>query len=152
VLTSYTKSSFFPSITLGNGSSIPIYCVDQDQILSPTKPPLLRDVLVAPALIKKLASVPQFIHDNLVYVEFDLFGLSVKAYLTKAEIARLNNSVDLYSLHGVPVGAPLMFMVASIDLWHQRHRIMLFYRLYIVNFLYLVIEILIIPRSVSLVN
>jgi hypothetical protein len=81
---------------------------------------LLCDVLVAPALIKNLISVRKFTCDNLVSVEFDLFGLSVKDYLTKAEIARFNSSDDLYSLHGVPAAAPPTFMVALVDLWHRR--------------------------------
>ena len=56
---------------LGDGSSIPIYCVGQAQLPSSTKPLLLRDVLVAPALIKNLISVRQFTCDNLVSAEFD---------------------------------------------------------------------------------
>jgi hypothetical protein len=38
----------FPSITLGDGSSIPIYCVGKAQIQSPIKPLRLRDVLCSP--------------------------------------------------------------------------------------------------------
>ena len=119
LLSSCTPSPF-PSITLGDGSSIPIYCVGQAQIQSPMKPLLLRDVLVAPTLIKNLISVRQFTNDNHVSVEFDPFGLSVKDYRTKAEIARFNSSGDLYSLHGVPAAAPPTSIVASVDLWHQR--------------------------------
>ncbi|XP_020172529.1 uncharacterized protein [Aegilops tauschii subsp. strangulata] len=47
----------------------------------------------APALIKNLISVRQITTDNHVSVEFDPFGLSVKDYPTKAEIARFNSSV-----------------------------------------------------------
>ena len=118
-LSSCTKSPF-PSIILGDGSSIPIYCVGQAQLPSSTKPLLLRDVLVAPALIKNLISVRQFTCDNLVSAEFDPFGLSVKDYLTKAEIARFNSSGDLYSLNGVPAATPPTSMLASVDLWHRR--------------------------------
>ena len=118
LLSSCTPLSF-PSITLGDGSSIPIYCIGQAQIQSPIKPLLLHDVLVAPALIKNLTSVRQITTDNHVSVEFDPFGLSVKDYPTKAEIARFNSFSDLYSLHGAPVAAPPTSMVASVDLWHQ---------------------------------
>ena len=113
-------SPLFKSITLGDGSSIPIYCVGQDQLPSTTKTLLLRDVLVAPALIKNLISVRQFTCDNLVSVEFDPFGLSVKDYQTKVEIARFNSSGDLYSLNGVPAAASPTSMLASVDLWHRR--------------------------------
>ena len=53
-------SSPFSSITLGDGSSIPIYCVGHTQLATPTKNLLLRDVLVAPALIKNLIFVRKF--------------------------------------------------------------------------------------------
>jgi hypothetical protein len=98
-------STPFSSITLGDGSTIPIYCVGHTHIPSPTKPLLLRDVLVAPALIKNLISVRQFTRDNLVSVEFDYFGLSMKDYLTKEEIARFNSSGDLYTIHGTSTAA-----------------------------------------------
>jgi hypothetical protein len=113
-------SSPFSSITLGNGSTIPIYCAGHTQLPSPTKPLLLRDVLVAPALIKNLISVRKFTCDYLVSVEFDPLGLSVKDYLTKVEIARFNSSGDLYSLHGAPAATPPSSMMASVNLWHQR--------------------------------
>jgi histone deacetylase 1/2 len=113
-------STPFSSITLGDGSTIPIYCVGHTTIPSPTKPLLLRDVLVAPALIKNLISVRQFTRDNLVSVEFDYFGLSVKDYLTKAEIARFNSSGDLYTIHGTSTVAQPSSMLASVELWHQR--------------------------------
>ena len=73
-LSSCTTSPF-PSITLGDGSSILIYCVGQAQLPSPTKPLLLRDVLVAPPLIENSISSRQFTRYNLVSVEFDPFGL-----------------------------------------------------------------------------
>jgi hypothetical protein len=81
-LQSSCTTSPFPSITLGDGST-PIYCVGQTQIPSHTKPLLLRDVLVVMALIKNLISLRQFTRDNLVSIEFDIFGLSVKDYLTR---------------------------------------------------------------------
>jgi hypothetical protein len=76
------SSTPFSSIILGNGSSIPIYCTGQTSIPTPTKSLLLHDVLIAPALIKNLISIRQFTRDNLVSIEFDPFGLSVKYYLT----------------------------------------------------------------------
>ena len=114
MLSSCTPSPF-SSITLGDGSLIPIHCVGHTHLPSTTKSLLLRDVLVAPALIKNLISVRQFTIDNLVSVEFDRFGLSVKDYITKAEIARFNSSGDLYSINGAPTTAQPSSMVASVD-------------------------------------
>ena len=71
------RSVALPTSCSSDGSSIPIYCVGQAQIQCPTKPLLLRDVLVAPALIKNLISIRQITTDNHVSVEFDPFGLSV---------------------------------------------------------------------------
>jgi hypothetical protein len=110
----------FSSIILGNGSSIPIYCTCQTSIPTPTKSLLLRDVLIAPVLIKTLISIQQFTRDNLVSIEFDPFGLSMKDYLTKVEIAHFNSFGALYTLQGAPVANPPTSMAASIDLWHHR--------------------------------
>jgi hypothetical protein len=111
--------SLFSSITLGDGSSISIHCVGQAQIPSPLKPLLLCDVFVAPSLIKNLIYVRQFTRDNLVSIEFDPFGLSMKDYQTKDEIAHFNCSGELYSLHGAPAAAPPTSMIASIDHWQK---------------------------------
>jgi hypothetical protein len=118
LLSSCTYSPF-SSITLGDGSSIHINCVGQAQISSSTKPLLLRDVLVAPSLIKNIIYVRQFTRDNLVSIEFDHFGLSVKDCRTKDKITRFSSSSDLYSLHGAPEAAPLASMMASVDIWHK---------------------------------
>jgi hypothetical protein len=108
--------SLFSSITLGDGSSIPIHYVGQAQIPSPLKPLLLCDVFVAPFLIKNLIYVRQFTRDNLVSIEFDL---SVKDYRTKDEIAHFNSFGKLYLLHGMPAAPPPTSMIASIDLWQK---------------------------------
>jgi hypothetical protein len=114
------SSTPFSSIILGNSSSIPIYCTGQTSIPTPTKSLLLCDVLIAPTLIKNLIFVRQFTRDNLVSIEFDPFGLSVKDYLTKVEIARFNSSGDLYTLNGAPAANLTTSMAASVDLWHHR--------------------------------
>src|SRR4051812_48788417 len=98
--------SYFSSITLADCSSIPISCVGDTHIASTSKPLLLRDVLVAPALIKNLISVRRLTHDNHVSVESYHFGLSVKDYMTNAEIlTSIASSSDLYSIHGAPVAS-----------------------------------------------
>jgi hypothetical protein len=108
------------SITLGDGSFIPIYCVGHAQLQSTTKPLLLCGVLVASALIKTLIFVGHFTHDNIAFIEFDPFGLSIKDGPTKAEIARFNRLGDLYSLNGAHAASQPSSMVASVDLWHHR--------------------------------
>ena len=94
--------------------------VGHAQFSSTTKPLLLRDVLVAPALIKNLISVRRFTTDNHVSLEFDPFGLSVKDFHNKTEIARFDSSDDLYSINGGLAAAPPSSMLATVDLWHRR--------------------------------
>lgn len=47
-------------------------------IPSPTHPLLLKNVQHAPKLLENIISVHKFTHDNMVSVEFDPFGFSVK--------------------------------------------------------------------------
>jgi hypothetical protein len=113
------SSSPFSSITIGDGSSIPISCTGHSYIINPMTNFILRNILVAPSLIKNLISVRKFTIDNNVSVEFDPFGLSVKDLKTAEVLARYNSSGNLYPLHGAPTSTP-QAMIASVDLWHRR--------------------------------
>ena len=112
-------SILFPTITIGDGSTVPVSCVGTTSLSSPRSPLLLREVLVAPALIQNLIFVRRFTIDNQVSVEFDPFGLSVKDLHSKAVIARFNSSGDLYTVHPAPP-APPHAMVTSFTTWHRR--------------------------------
>src|SRR4051812_28857804 len=111
--------SQFSSIIVGNGTSIPITCTGQSYIPNHNHNFTLRNILVAPSLIRNLISVRQFTTDNSVSLEFDPFGLSAKDLNSKAVLARYNSSSDLYPLHGTPTSTPQAFHV-SVDLWHRR--------------------------------
>ncbi|XP_020167897.1 uncharacterized protein [Aegilops tauschii subsp. strangulata] len=118
-LSALHPSILVPSITLGDGSSVPVTGVGTS-FLSPSRSPLLlREVLVAPALIKNLISVRHFTIDNQVSVEFDPYGLSVKDLRTKMELARFDSLGDLYTVHDATTPTPHA-MLASITLWHRR--------------------------------
>jgi hypothetical protein len=112
--------SHYSSITLGDGSSIPIYGVGHVQLPYTTKPLLLCGVLMAPSLIKTIIFVGHFTHDNLAFIKFVPFGLSTKDCPTKAVIAHFNSLGDLYSLNGAHAASQPSSMVASVDLW-QHH-------------------------------
>jgi hypothetical protein len=47
---------------------------------------LLRNVLLSPDLVENLISVHKLTHDNLVSIEFDHFGFSIKDLHTKMEM------------------------------------------------------------------
>ena len=58
----------------------------------------IKNVLRAPKLIKNLISVCKFIHNNMVSVEFDPFGYSVKDLVTGSIILRSNSTGDFNSI------------------------------------------------------
>ena len=111
--------SSFSSITIGDGSTIPVSCTGDSYIPYSSNNFLLRNILVVPSLITNLISVRQFTIDNQVIVAFDPFGLSVKDLKTGEVLARYNSTGDLYPLHGAPTSSPRA-MLASFDLWHRR--------------------------------
>jgi hypothetical protein len=119
------SSSPFSTITIGDGSSIPISCTGHSYIINPNTnfkniPNfILQNILVAPSLIKNLIFVRQFTIDNYVSIEFDPFGLSVNDLKMGVILVRYNSSGDLYPLHGAPTSTP-QAMIASVNLWHRR--------------------------------
>ena len=118
-LLSACSPSSFSTITIGDGSTIHVSCTGHSYISSPYANFLLRNILVAPSLIKNLISVRQFTTDNHVILAFDPFGLSVKDLTTGEVLARYNSMGDLYPLHDAPTSTPRA-MLASVDMWHRR--------------------------------
>jgi hypothetical protein len=114
-------SSCFPSpyssITIGDGSTIPVTCTGHSTI--PNSNFLLHNILIVPSLIKNLISVHQFTHDNQVILAFDPFGLFVKDLKTEEVLARYNSDSDLYPLPSTSTSTPRA-MIASVHLWHRR--------------------------------
>src|SRR3954466_14664036 len=96
----------FSTITIGDGSTIPVSCAGNSHISSSYANFLLRNILVVPSLIKNLISVRQLCIDNKVILAFDPFGLSVKDLKTGEVLARYNCTGDLYLLHGAPTSIP----------------------------------------------
>jgi len=89
------------SITVGNGTSIPISCRGTSTIPIADHTFQLNNVLIAPHLVRNLLSVRQLTHDNNCSIEFDAFGFSVKDLKTRTPILRCNSDGDLYTLpHG----------------------------------------------------
>jgi hypothetical protein len=65
---------------VGNGATLPVIGTGYSLIPGPFH---LNNVLVAPDIIQNLLSVRQFTSDNLVSVEFDPLGVSVKDLRTR---------------------------------------------------------------------
>ena len=111
------------SIVVGNGSLLPVTSTGHSYFPSASRPLYLYDVLVSHNIIKNLISVRRFTTDNLVSVEFDPFGLSVKDFQTRNVIVRCNSSGQLYPLFPSTATSPPEAFLAdaqSSTVWHRR--------------------------------
>jgi len=76
----------------------------------------LHDVLVSPTLIKNLVSICKLTCDNLVSVEFDPLGFSIKVLRNKEVLLRSESTGDLYPLSSaLPIHHGLQ---VTVDAWH----------------------------------
>jgi hypothetical protein len=93
----------YSSITIGDGSIVPITCTDYSIV--PNSNFLLRNILIVPSLIKNLISVRQFTTDNQVILAFDTVGLSMKDL--KTEEVLLSTIAPVISIHFLAPALPL---------------------------------------------
>ena len=110
------------SIVVGNGSSISIHASGSSFIPCKNRFLALKNVLVAPQIVKNLISVRKFTTDNWCSIEFDPFGFSVKDLQSRKTLLRSESLGDLY-----PVPASLnkshqhsTFVAETPSLWHKR--------------------------------
>ncbi|GKA66783.1 ribonuclease H-like domain-containing protein [Tanacetum coccineum] len=109
----------FPSVHVGDGKSIPVTNTGHNIIPSHHRPLHLHNVLVTLNIIKNLIYVRQFTRDNNCTIEFDVFGFSMKDYLTRHILLRCDSSSDLYPVTK-PLTSPSAFLSTSASTWHQR--------------------------------
>ena len=108
-----------PSVTVGNGASMPVTHLAGSSIPTSTSPLALHNILVTPSLIKNLISVRALTRDNDVSVEFDPYGFSIKDLHTRQVKLRCDSQGDLYPLQP-PAPQAFHATAISVDLWHQR--------------------------------
>ena len=113
------SSSFPSSIVVGNGATLPVMGTGYSTLPGPFH---LNNVLVAPNIIKNLLSVRQFTTDNLVSIEFDPLGISVKDLRSKNVLLRCNSSGPLYTLQlpSSSSGSCALVATPSPTTWHRR--------------------------------
>ncbi|GJZ42405.1 ribonuclease H-like domain-containing protein [Tanacetum coccineum] len=114
------NTCMYPSISVGDGHSIPVTNTGHSIFPTPTKTLHLNNVLITPHIVKKLIYVRQFVRDNNCTVEFDTFGFSVKDFMTRRVLLRCDSTGDLY-----PVTTPSLIpqsLLVSQHTWHQRLR------------------------------
>jgi hypothetical protein len=110
------------AVVVGNGSTLSITATGHARfpISTPSRPLHLRNVLVAPDIVKNLQSVHKFTIDNRVSVEFDPVGFSVKDLLTRTEIRICNSPRPLYPVSTSSPSRPHALLVVDPAMWHRR--------------------------------
>nr|GEV62444.1 G-type lectin S-receptor-like serine/threonine-protein kinase At4g27290 [Tanacetum cinerariifolium] len=96
ILSSFSNSSIYPSVFVGNGQSISVTHIGHSFLHTSDKPLQLNHILVTPHIIRNLISVRKFTRDNDVSVEFDAHSFSVKDYQTGRLLLRCDSTGDLY--------------------------------------------------------
>ena len=102
ILSFYTTLPVPRHIVVGNGQTFPATGSRSTAIATTASPLRLTNVLIAPHLIKNLISVRALTRDNLVSVEFDPWGFSIKDLRTRMALLRCDSSGELYPLHTRP--------------------------------------------------
>ncbi|GKB61176.1 ribonuclease H-like domain-containing protein [Tanacetum coccineum] len=112
------NTCMYPSISVGDGHSIPVTNTGHSILPTPTKSLHLNNILITPHIVKNLIYVRQFVRDNNRTIEFDAFGFSVKDFLTHRVLLRCDSTGDLYPVTA-PSPIPHAFLVSQ-QTWHQR--------------------------------
>ncbi|GJY92534.1 ribonuclease H-like domain-containing protein [Tanacetum coccineum] len=112
------NSCLYPSISVGDGHSIPVTNTGHNILPTITRPLHLNNVLITPHIVKNLISVCQFVRGNNCTIEFDSFGFSVKDFMTRRVLLRCDSIGDLY-LVTPPSPIQHVFLVSQ-HTWHQR--------------------------------
>ncbi|GJV82819.1 ribonuclease H-like domain-containing protein [Tanacetum coccineum] len=112
------NTCMYPSISVGDGHSIPVTNTGHSILPTATKSLHLNNVLITPHIVKNLIYVRQFVRDNNCTIEFDAFGFSVKDFLTRRVLLLCDSTRDLYPVTA-PSPIPHAFLVSQ-HTWHQR--------------------------------
>ncbi|GKE07650.1 ribonuclease H-like domain-containing protein, partial [Tanacetum coccineum] len=112
------NTCMYPSISVGDGHSIPVTNTGHSILPTPFKSLHLNNVLITPHIVKNLIFVRQFVRDNNCTIEFDAFGFSVKDFMTCRVLLRCDSTGDLYPVTA-PSPIPHVFLVSQ-HTWHQR--------------------------------
>jgi histone deacetylase 1/2 len=124
ILSSPTLPTVHRHIVVGNGQFIPTDCTGHATIPTFSSSLQLRNVLIAPHLVKNLISVRALTRDNSISVEFDPWGFSIKDLRTKTVLLRCDSSGELSPLRQSTTTSarPSAAFLASTNssLWHAR--------------------------------
>jgi hypothetical protein len=108
-------------ITVGNGAHVLVCFYSNMHLCLPSSNFVLKSVLRVPSLIQIPISVHQFTCDNVVSIEFDPLGFSVKDLKTQREIIHYNSLSDLCTIPPAPVTPSRQAFISSAaptPIWH----------------------------------
>ncbi|GJS75177.1 ribonuclease H-like domain-containing protein [Tanacetum coccineum] len=108
------NTSIYPSVSVGDGHTIPVTNTGHSILPTPHRPLHLNNVLITPHIVKNFI----FVHDNNCTIEFDAFGFFVKDFMTRRVLLRCDSMGDLY-LVTQPSLIPHAFLTSQ-HTWHQR--------------------------------
>ncbi|KAI3797236.1 hypothetical protein L1987_32491 [Smallanthus sonchifolius] len=104
------------NILVGDGNTLPITGSGHGLKRVDDKTYNLNNILVAPQIIKNLLSVRKFTRDNLVSIEFDPYGFTLKDLKSGRILSRHNSTGDLYPF----TSSHLACLTSSSNKWHNR--------------------------------
>nr|GEU64794.1 ribonuclease H-like domain-containing protein [Tanacetum cinerariifolium] len=120
ILTSFSNSSIYPSVFVGNSNSISVTHTGHSFLHTSYKPLDLNHILVTPHIIKNLIYVRKFTYDNDISVEFDAYSF-VKDYQTQKILLCCDSMGDLYPVtQQPPLQTPVVLLSFSSTTWHRR--------------------------------
>ena len=121
ILQSVFNTSTGNTVTVGNGNTIPVLSTGYSSIPTQSRLLHLKNVLVAPNIVKNLVSVRRFTTDNWCSVEFDPFGFSVKDLQSRKIILRSDSQGDLYPVPSTLKNKAMAAVTTeSSSTWHRR--------------------------------
>ncbi|GJT57119.1 ribonuclease H-like domain-containing protein [Tanacetum coccineum] len=121
ILTSFSNSSIYSSVFVGNGNFIPVTHTGHNFLHTSSKPLQPNHILVTPHIIKNLIYVRKFTRDNDVSIKFDSYGFSVRDYQTRRILLRCDSTGDLYQVTQQPLSqTPVVLLSFSSTTWHRR--------------------------------
>ncbi|GKE63624.1 ribonuclease H-like domain-containing protein, partial [Tanacetum coccineum] len=112
------NTCMYPSISVGDGHSVPVTNTGHSILPTPTKSLHINNVLITPHIVKNLISLRQLVRDNNCTIEFDAFGFFVKDFLMLRVLLRCDSIGDLYPVTA-PSPIPHAFLVSQ-HTCHQR--------------------------------
>ncbi|GKA47753.1 ribonuclease H-like domain-containing protein [Tanacetum coccineum] len=105
----------YPSVSVGDGYSIPVTNSDHSVLPTPHRPFHLNNVLITPNIVKNLIYVRQFVRDNNCTIEFDAFSFFVKDIMTRRLLLCCDSTGDLYPVM-TPSTIPHAFLTKSSNI------------------------------------